>query len=428
MRNELPIAVIGISHKSAEVGKRENAALSVAEQALVMRELRTRFQLRGCLALSTCNRTEIYLSADDLRIDIEAIRAWLDWFKQSKVYADHDLCYDLAGDKACLHLFAVMAGMESQVLGEPQIAGQVKESYQRALEQGATDAYLNKLFNFGMQAQKAVRNNTFLTDGAVSVSFAGVELARKIYRDLDGRKALLVGAGDTAELAARHFLDKGIAEIHIANRTLHNAEILAEKLHGRAYDLQQLDAILSEVDIVISATSSKDYVITKGLMQEVAKKRRFRSIFLIDLAIPRDIDPQINDIDGVFAYNLDDLNEVIRLNLEKREDELPRARRILTDYLREFHQWFNNHSLGATIALLRERFEDIRHQEIEQIRSKLKNNGLEQIDLLTKSLMNKIIKRHIVSLKSSLQDPPRYELHKQLLEDTFAGRKDDEDK
>ncbi len=419
-QNIIKIAAIGISYKTAEVEIREQAALSASEQLRVMEELKNFFGIRGVMTLSTCNRTEIYISDEAPEDRVEEVRSWLDSFKQIKgIYTNDQYTYVYYHEEAAAHLFRVMSGMDSQILGEPQITGQVKDSYHTALEQKHTDTYLNKLFNFGMQAQKKVRTDTFLTDGAISVSFAGVELAKKLFRDLGGKEILLVGAGDTAELAAKHFLDKGVTAIHIANRTLAKAELLTGEIGGKAYSLEQLPAVLQKADIVISATSSREYVITADMMREVFRNRKDKLIFLIDLAIPRDIDPAVEEIDGVFSYNLDDLNQVVRLNLEKRESEIPKAEKIISKYIDDYKEWLLHHSLGSTIAKMKNRFEEIRDNEMNYVRGKLKNNGLEEIELLTKSMMNKIMKYHIQSLKKSVSDPEKYRIHKELLHSTF---------
>ena len=419
MENNINIAVLGISHKTAAVDVREKAALSESEQKKVMEDLISQLELRGCMTLSTCNRTEIYFSDEDPRSKIKDIQNFLDNYKKTDLYSNPEYTYTLFEEDSVKHLFKVMAGMDSQIVGEPQIAGQVKECYEYALQHKTTDTLINKLFNYGMQAQKKVRTNTFLTDGAVSVSFAGVELARRIFSDLSEKQVLMIGAGETAELAAAHFLDKGVASIHIANRTKKKADELAAKFKGRSYSLEELESILEKVDIVISATSSTEYVISLDLMKKISKGRHYRPVFLIDLAIPRDIDPDIVKYDGVFLYNLDDLNEVVRLNLEKREDEIPKAYKIIDQYLSEYKDWMAHHSVGATISRLKDRFEKIRQSELDYVRNKAGDNGFEQFDLLTKSMMNKVMKHHIESLKKSVSDPEEYKKHKEFIHKTF---------
>jgi len=419
MDKNICIAVFGISHKTAAVDIREKIALDWPEQEEVMNELIRHFDLRGCMTLSTCNRTEVYFSGDDISDKFTPMREWLDEYKGLNSFKDDNLVYTYEQDEAVRHLFKVMSGMESQILGEPQITGQVKDSYNFALKNNNTDACLNKLFNFGMQAQKKVRTNTFLTEGAVSVSSTGVELAKKIFNDLNGKEVLLVGAGKTAELAATHFLEKGVEKFHMVNRTLKTAKKLAAKFNGTAYALEEMESAMSSVNIVISATSSTEYVITDELMKSVSKNRHYRPIFLIDLAIPRDIDPGIDKYDGVYLYNLDDLNEIIRLNIEKRNKELPKATKIIEEYIAEFEEWHRNHSMGSIIARLKEKLESIRLNELEINAHKFKNNGFEEMDLLTKSLMNKIVKQHIISLKKSLPDQDHYDIHKKIITETF---------
>ncbi len=267
-----------------------------------------------------------------------------------------------------------------------------------------------------MQAKKKVHNDTFLSDGTVSVSFAGVELARKIFSDLSEKNILLVGAGKTAELAAWHFMVNGVQSINVVNRTYERAVELAEKLEGEAYMMDELGKVLAASDIVISATASEQYVIDKALMAPVAKKRHHRPIFLIDLAIPRDIDPAINEIDGIFLYNLDDLHEIVEINLEKRRKEIPKALKIIKEFVGELEQWYSMNSITAVIGKLKQRLDTIRLNELERLKSKLPENGYEaEINYLTESIINKVVRQYVKSLKNNVHDPELYRKQVELI-------------
>ena len=414
--DHIPLGLLGISHKTAPVEVREKVALSDTEQKEALGHIINALHADGCLMLSTCNRTEIYISADDHDEIVEKLKGWLAALKNTDLYTDGELFYNIQGSSAAEHFFKVIAGIDSQIVGEQQISGQVKDSYEVAHELQGTDAIINKLFNFAMQAKKKVHNETFLTDGTVSVSFAGVELARKIFNDLSKKSILVIGAGKTAELAAFHFQENGVKNIRVVNRTHQRAVELAEKLSGTASPIEDLQNVLIEADIVISATSSENYVVTADIMKQVAKQRRHQPIFLIDLAIPRDIDPAINQIDGVFLYNLDDLEEIVKQNLEKRKKEIPKSLKIIEDFVDEFNKWYSLNSMSNIVGKLKKRLDTIRLNEIERLKSKLPQNGyLQEIDVLTESIINKVVRQHVKSLKNSIHDPEKYQKQVELI-------------
>jgi glutamyl-tRNA reductase len=319
MNSYIPIALIGLSHKTASVEIRERVAFNTEEQQESIKILRETFDIDGCMILSTCNRTEVYICGEESIHEIPRIRMWLDEYKRTTYFQNDGLIYIHKGEEAVLHFFRVAAGLDSLVVGEPQITGQVKDAYQAAYELNSTNTLLNKLHNFALQAEKKVRTDTFLTDGAVSVSFAGVELARKIFSRLEDKNVLLIGAGETAELAALHFSEKGVQSFRVVNRTLSRAQELADRFRGTAYGLDQIPEAMQEVDIVISATASEEYVVTLALVESIIRHRYLKPLFLIDLAIPRDIDPNIDKLDGIYLYNIDDLEEIVKTKLEATE-------------------------------------------------------------------------------------------------------------
>jgi glutamyl-tRNA reductase len=409
MSERIPLGLIGISHKTAPVELREKVALSEDEQKVAIRQIVDHFNANGCLILSTCNRTEIYLSDDHLDESVGKIRSWLNEFKSCSEYTDREVTYELHESAVVEHFFKVLSGLDSQIIGEQQIAGQVKDSYDLAHDLNGTDALINKLFNFAMQAKKKVHNETFLSDGTVSISFAGVELARKIFNDLSNKSVLLIGAGKTAELAAYHFQENGVKTIHVANRTYQRAQELAEKFGGQAFKMDELSEALMESDIVISATSSTEYVVTPELIAPISKKRHHRPIFLIDLAIPRDIDPGINDINSVFLYNLDDLQEIVKLNLEKRKKEIPKSIKIVQEFVDEFQEWIRTNSMTTVVGRLKKKLDILRLNEMERLKAKLPQNGYKaEIENLTESIINKVVRQHVKSLKKVAHDPDEY--------------------
>jgi glutamyl-tRNA reductase len=409
MSDQIPLGLIGISHKTAAVEIREKVALSDEEQKVAVKYLIEEYHADGCMVLSTCNRTEIYVSNNKIESTIEHIKSWLNDFKKCTEYADQDICYTVKGDAVVEHFCHVLSGLDSQIVGEQQIVGQVKDSYDLTHSLNGTDALINKLFNFAMQAKKKVHNDTFLSDGTVSVSFAGVELARKIFSDLADKKILLVGAGKTAELAAFHFQENGVSNIHIVNRTFERAEELAKKLQGKAHPIEEMGDVLLDTDIVISATASKEYVVTAEFIKPISRKRHHRPIFLIDLAIPRDIDPKIDKIDGVFLYNLDDLHEIVKANLEKRKKEIPKASKIIDEFVTEFKKWVSMNSMASVVGRLKKKLDVLRLNEMDRLKAKLPQNGYKaEIDNLTESIINKVVRHHVKSLKKAAHNPEQY--------------------
>jgi glutamyl-tRNA reductase len=415
MIDYIPIGYFGISHKTASVEIRDRVALSLEEQRFALGKWQKLFEIDGALIISTCNRTEVYISGEAYSIEIPKIRQWLDTFKNCHFFSDQQITTSQNSFEAVDHFFKVISGLDSQVLGETQITAQIKEAYNLAHDAGITDTQVNKMYDYGMSAQKMVRTNTFLSEGAVSVGFAGVELARRIFTSFEGKTVLLIGAGETAKIAAVHFKDKGISNIRIVNRTEKHAEELVEKLKGQAFPLTNLKEALDNVDIVISATSSKEYILTKEILNPVCKKRNYEPLFIIDLALPRDIDPEVEKIDGVYLYNLDNLNEIVQTNLDKRKSEIPKAQSLINETLQDFKKWIVAHSMATVINRIKNHFDAIRIKELDRLRKRLPNNGIEEIDYLTQSIMNKIMHQHIKILKKSSGDPDKYQQQVELI-------------
>ena len=427
MLNNYNIAVIGINHKTADVDVREKAVLDNKAQKELMAAFYARYANCGFMILSTCNRTEVYLTGKKAIREIQTIRKLVDDKIQNKIFTNNEITYEYHESDAVDHLFKVTSSMDSQMIGEPQITGQVKDAYEYAHELGYTDIRLNKLFNFAIQAEKKIRNETYLNDGAVSISFAGVELAKKIYNNLEDKVVLLIGVGETAELAALHFRQKYIRDIFIVNRTLKKAEALAKDFEGTALPFDELESVLEKVDIVISATSSSEYIIHKSMLEKVVTKRNFKPIFLIDLAIPRDIEPASDEVEGVFLYNLDALQEIVNKNLEKRKLEIPKANKIIQLYLNEFDNWFKTRPITHTITQLNNHFNAVRKNEFNRLKKRFPKENWSEVEYLTKSLMKKFLHQHIIMLRRNIDKPKQQERYLELMNEIY-GLEDAEDK
>jgi len=415
----IPIAVIGINHYTAGVDIREKAVLNDKQQTSLMNKLSKLYRTRGIFVISTCNRTEIFVCGRKAIKYIDDICKWVDDFKKVTIFSNKDLAYTYIGSAAIHHFFRVISSLDSQIIGEPQITGQVKDAYEKAHRLKHTDLFINKMYNFGMQVEKQVRSKTYLTDGAVSISFSAVELARKIFGDLRNITVLLIGAGETAELTALHFVKRKVSKIIVANRTFKKAKHLATEFEGEPIELHQYIQAIEQADIVITATSSDTFIVNKKDIEHVAKKRDYKPIFLIDLAVPRDIDPDVTDIDGVFLYNLDALKEIVQKNIDQREAEIPKAEKIIDEHVQKYIKWYNTLPMVKTITQLSKYFEEIREQEFERLKNRFPESNLADAEYLSKSLMKKLLHHHIMTLRRSNGNPLRLKQHIELVGEIY---------
>jgi len=418
-QENIPIAVVGINHHRADVSIREKVTFNDRQQTAILKQLARNYKTRGAIVLSTCNRTEIYMCGRKAIKYIGDICTWLDSITKEHIFSDVELVYILKGNDAIHHFFRVITSLDSQIIGEPQITGQVKEAYESSHFLTYTDILINKMYNFGMQVEKEVRTKTYLGDGAVSVSFAGVELARKIFGELQNTSVLLVGAGETAELAAQHFAARDVSRMIFVNRTIKNARQLAKKFHGEAAEIDNLEKVLSQADIAITATSSEDFILTKDILESTACSRNYKPLFLLDLAMPRDIDPAVSDIDGIFLYNLDALQKIVDKNIEKRKKEIPKAEKIVENQVAEYIKWYGTLPVVKTIKQLSSYFEEIRDREFKRLKNRFSKESLDEAEYLSKSLMKKFLHHHIVTLRQSNKDPQRQKQHIDLVDEIY---------
>lgn len=401
------IYLVGLNHKTAGVDIRERFALSDCDPAAAGLVSDTG-SVSEAMILSTCNRVEflvVGLRGADMRAKI--LRFWADQCGQPVAdLENHTYCH--AGDEAVNHLFTVASSLDSMILGEPQILGQLKTAYRKAVEKGAARVIVNRLLHKAFSVAKRVRTETAIASSAVSISYAAVELARKIFTDLTNHRALLIGAGEMAELAATHLLSAGVRDITVVNRTLAKGEELARQFKGRAMPFEDLHLALLETDIVISSTGSPTAIIRAKDMKEVLRKRRHRPIFFIDIAVPRDIDPDINALDNVYLYDIDDLKEVVEENLAGRQQEAQKARGIVAEEVSAFMRWRDGLELQPTIVALLDQGEGIARRElrksIKQLGSDPDPQTVAIMERLAKSLCHKIYHEPISYLKRRSQE------------------------
>jgi glutamyl-tRNA reductase len=363
------IVLLGVNHKTTPLAVREKLALSSGYEE-PLRALEHLEEVREYYLLSTCNRVEILFTCRD----VEQARARiLERLFANSVPAEelNRHIYAHINDDAVSHLFQVAASLDSMIVGESQILGQLKEAYRHAAKKGCTGFILNKLLHKSFSVAKRVRSETRIGASAVSISYAAVELARKIFGDLAGKKVLLVGAGEMAELAAEHLVGQGVAEVVVANRTLQRAVNLARCYNGRAVALEELLDQLQYVDIIISSTGSPELILYKEDVRPVMRERRNRPLFFIDIAVPRDLDPAINDLDNIYLYDIDDLHNVVEMNRSERDKEAVKAKRIVAEETLKFGKWLANMESTPTIVQLRVGIENLVRGEVEKTMGRL---------------------------------------------------------
>ena len=366
------LLLVGISHKTAPVELRERLDFHARGLSDAVRQVSAGGSAREAVVVSTCNRAELYAACDDVRATEDALTRFISEFHgvppghlAPHVYSSADL-------EAARHLFRVAAGLDSLVMGEPQILGQVKQAHTAAAQAHSAGPILNRLFHSSFAVGKRVRSETGLGSGAVSVGYAAVSLARKIFGDLSGRSVLVIGAGEMGKLTARHMNAQGVHDITIVSRTMATAARTAEAIGGaRAADWNHLDAALAAADIVITATGAASPILAAGHVGRVMRRRRNRPLFIIDIALPRDVDPRAGEIEQVFLYNIDDLQATVRENLARRASEVARAEAIVVEEVAKFGAWLRGRGAVPTVVALRERFEAIRRAELDRLDFKL---------------------------------------------------------
>ena len=399
------IILVGLSHRTSPLPVRESLAFAKERLAEALTRMRQEAGVAEAMILSTCNRVELYARDDEAADGGSRLEEFLCAFHGRPRPEIAPYLYRLSGAEAVRHAFRVAASLESMVIGEPQILGQVKEAYQTAEGAGTLGSALNALRNRSLAAAKRARTETGIGQNAVSVSYVAVELARKIFGELRDKSVLLVGAGKMSELAARHLVRSGARATVLGGRTFEKAEDLAAALGGRAMPLESLRSELAAADIVISGTGAPGIVIRREDVEHACAARggRYqRPLFLIDIAVPRDIDPAARKIGGIFLYDLDDLRAVAEANLRERQKEAAAAASLVDREVREFLEWQKSLDVVPILVELRRRADEIRRREIERARGRLGALTPEQeaaLDAATSAIVNKLLHAPTVHLK-----------------------------
>lgn len=403
----MSILVLGLNHKTATVDIRERLAFNGQKLEEGIASLKNLPEINEIAILSTCNRVEIYASAKDSENSIEAIIDFLSKFHAINRDKFEKTLYFFSESDAVRHIFRVASSLDSMIIGEPQILGQLKDTFDFALNKKTTGAILNRLMKKAISTAKRVRTETKIAEHAVSISYAAVELAKKIFKELSGRSFMLLGAGEMAELAARHLVNNGVTDVKVVNRTYDRGCELAKDFNGKAVRFEDLLKELVSTDIVICSTGASDYVLKKEQMQRIMKERRYNPVFLIDISVPRNIDPDINDLDNVYLYNIDDIQEVVDTNLLERKKEAEKAEKIIDEEIEKFIKWMSTLNSVPLIISIRQKAEAIKEEELEKFRHKFPNLDKEKLDAveyLASAITNKLIHSPTVALRENSED------------------------
>lgn len=398
------IFLLGTSHRTAPVEAREQLAVSDGDLPEVLGAMRSHPALREVVLLSTCNRVEIIAAGEDEATMRAALLEFLEVERGISMGWVERHAYALEGADAVAHIFRVAASLDSLVVGEPQIIGQVKTAWQVSAAAGGTGATLNRLFNHALRTAKRVRTETRIAENAVSISYAAVELARKVFGRLDGKRVLVIGAGKMGRLAARHLVNAGATHVDIVNRSEERAREIAEDIGGTAWAMATLSDRLATADIVISCTGSRQWVVTPELLGPAMERRRFRPLFLIDIAVPRDIDPRCGSFNSAYLFDVDDLEKVVEDNLRERQREAQQAGRIIDDEVEAMMRWLVRHEVVPTIVSLREKLTRLKDSELERMRRShpdMPPEAAEAAGRMAHALINKILHEPTLSLRQA---------------------------
>lgn len=392
--NHMPeIVLIGLNHKTAPVELRECIAFSDDDTAIALEALKKEPDFKEVLLLSTCNRVEVLLVTDTLTAAVDRAKEFIARFNKIPISRFEESLYVHRGDDAVRHVFRVAASLDSMVLGEPQILGQIKEAYRKATLEKTSGVVLNRLLHRTFFVAKRIRTETGIGDHAVSISYAAIELGRKIFGSLENKQVLLVGAGEMAELAVEHLMRNRVGNIAVANRTFERAVALADRFGGNAIKFEELIHTVADVDIIISSTGSPEFILTRQQLKGLMRKRRNRPLFFIDIAVPRDIDPEINRLANTYVYDIDDLKGVIEENIEDRQREAIKGERIVDEAVIKYRQWFESLEIVPTIKAIRSKLEAIAATELKKTlqSESLPDSAHETVRRMAQSMINKIL-------------------------------------
>jgi glutamyl-tRNA reductase len=405
--------LLGLNHKSAPVEVRERLHFPRQELSELLPDLAHHPSLREVMILSTCNRTEVIASAAGAQAAEGSIREFMAARRPGEVEAIDRHAYRFVELDAARHVFRVAASLDSMIVGEPQILGQVKEAYATAVEAGTIGPAISSLMQRAFSCAKRVRTDTQIAKNPVSIAYAAAELAGKIFGSLQGRTIMILGAGEMSELAARHLMKQGVKGVFVANRTYHRAVELAREFGGEAINFDRFLEHLPKVDIVISSTAAPHYVLRGEDGAAIMKARRHRPLFVVDIAVPRDVDPRLNDLDNLYLYNIDDLQTVVDAGLAERLREAAVAEQMIDEEVNDYAAWLRSLEVKPTIVDLRRRFQEVAEAELKRHRGRLGDLGPRQEQVMGEivaAVVNKLLHHPTVELKHALERRDGYDL------------------
>ena len=403
---EVNLILVGVNHKTTPVEIREKLAFTKGKIEESVDRLFNFPDIIEHTILSTCNRVEIYARANCQDSAIRSIKEFICNFHGLSLVELEDHFYSYRNKEAVEHLFRVSSSLDSMILGEAQILGQVKDAYSLAKDLRSTGLVLNQLFEKAFSIAKKVREETGIAERSVSISSAAVELAQKIFDDLENRTVMLVGTGEMAELAAKHLISYGVKTVYVTSRTYDRAVNLARTLNGSALDFEAFKNELHRADIVITSTSAPNFIIKKEMVEKAIHERKNKPIFFIDIAVPRDIEPDVNDLENIYLYDIDDLQVVVSANMKEREKEAENAMNFISQEVTKFNNWVGTLDAVPTIVEIRKKAENIRKQEIEKTLKKISHLSEDDKQLLrqmSSSMVNKILHKPTIKLKQKTQ-------------------------
>ncbi|VAW57812.1 Glutamyl-tRNA reductase [hydrothermal vent metagenome] len=404
----MSIITLGLNHKTAPVSIRERLAFSPKSLATAVKSLSSLGNIKEAAILSTCNRTELYCSTENSQetLNQQAVNQIIEWLSQfhglnSDEFDQH--LYTHRHIDSIRHALQVACGLDSLVLGEPQILGQMKQAFAQANEQGTMGSLLGKLFQHAFSVAKQVRTDTAIGSSPVSVAFAAVSLSKQIFGELDQHTALMIGAGETIELAARHLKSNNIKHIIIANRSVDKGQMLADQFDADAIALPQIPDYLHQADIVISSTASPLPILGKGAVENALKKRKHKPMFMCDIAVPRDVEPEVKDLDDVFLYTVDDLHEIIQENIESRQEAAEQAHKIIENQVDDFLNWERALDSVEVIRDIREHAESLSNEILQKAQAQLAAGKPpeEALAFLARNLTNKLLHQPSATLRQT---------------------------
>ena len=418
----------GVDHHNTPIEIRETIVFSEKETISSIKKLLKKDIFQEVILLSTCNRTEIYIITSQDQDVQDQIEDFIQSLKPQCPANISDFAYYLQKENAIRHLFRVASGLNSMILGESQILGQVKSAYYFSQETKCTGLYLNRLFNDTIQVAKKVRTQTTIGEGSMSVAFAAVELAQKIFKDLKEKKGLLIGAGTIGKLTAKNLRERSMGEIYLINRTFSKAMRIADQLNATPLSWDQLPKILQSVDFVISSTDHNQYIIDRNMALQAKLHERVQPMLMIDIAVPRDIDPSVKDLEQVFLHDIDDLNHIVKEGSNNREKAIPDAMKLIESAIHDFSEWSKYLKVRPTLVALKEKLHEYMETELKQSRKEVNEAQMQHLERIMKRFIEKLLRNPAKRLKEYSNGHLDGDVRIDVLKDIFDLKQSIQDK